>query len=154
MALTSLADLSKQIIYTLAVASLLALSSCGKKESPQVADAKSQSAREQKGLEYRLAKTAVELLYAHVDYILELGADQSLTPENLAEKLVASMNSANTPGTGDRASSGPKFTYVANQVTGPWQVVLRVEGQILRASAYGSDSTVPLEQRGFEISRH
>lgn len=147
------ADLSKQIILALVAALLLALPACGKNESPQVAGAKSQAAREQGGLEHRMATMAIELLRAHVDYIFELGADKSLTSGNLAEKLAASMNSASTPGAGDSVSLGPKFTYVANQGTGPWQVVLKVEGQVLRVTAYGSDTAVPLEQRDFEIGR-
>ena len=141
----------KHLFVALVAASIV--TGCGKKEQPQATAEKEQAAREQKGLEYRMAKQAVELLYDHADFLTDLGGNPSLTPENLAEKLAESMNSAGTAIGADLKTQGPKFTYVAHQVTGPWQVVFKVEDQTLRATAYGSDQRMPLEQRGFELSR-
>lgn len=147
----------KWMMAVLAIISLLVFSACGKSETPQVQEAKRQVAPMQPELERRMAFMAVESVVANLDSMLDLGGYQSLAGENGADKLVAMMNSAQAPDPGDPKYPnpkvpGPRFTYVANEASGPWQVVLKFEKEALRVTAYGSGGQ-PLEQRTVLLDR-
>lgn len=132
---------------------LLALSACGKGDAPQAGEARKQVDQIQYDLERRMAVMAVEVVSANIESALDLGAVQAMSDGELTDKFVAMMNSAQAPDPGDPKALAPKFTYVANRASGPWQVVLRLEGETLSVLAYGSNASQPLEQRQVTISR-
>ena len=137
----------------LVMAVLLALSACGKGDAPQPGMARKQVDQVQYDLERRMAVMAVEVVAASIESVLDLGAVQAMPDGDLTDKFVAMMNSAQAPDPGEPKTLAPKFTYVANRVSGPWQVVLRLEGETLSVLAYGSNVSQPLEQRTVPISR-
>lgn len=73
--------------------------------------------------------------------------------QKVAEKLVPSLNS-DAPEAGYPASPGRQFTYVHDKATGPWQVVIKVDGDYLLVSGYGEDLTNSLATKSIKVSRY
>jgi hypothetical protein len=96
-------------------------------------------------LELSMATMAVEFTLASFDSVQ---SGKSWTREEIPKEFASYMNSTQTQ------SSGRKFTYVADQATGPWQVVLKVEGTALQVIAYGSNTGQVLEQQSIPISQN
>lgn len=100
----------------------------------------------------------LELLSALMDSIQGGGGYQEWTPEKAADKLVEIAGSASAPVPeegGAQQTSKPRFTYVRNQVTGPWQIVIKVDDDQkgLVAAAYGMDTATPLATKAIPVSR-
>lgn len=95
--------------------------------------------------ERQQAVIAVEVVRLNYGRIYGARGFGSVAAPTVAEQLVRMMNSA----------EGPKrtFTYVADHVTGPWQVVIKAEGDTLHVAAYGSTVSQPLEQISFGTRR-
>lgn len=144
----------KWLMLALLVVVLVVATACGKSGTPPAGEAQRQSGQSYADLERRMAILAVEALVANIDSMLDLGAFQPQAGEHASEKIVAMMNSAQAPEPGDPKLPGPRFTYVADQGSGPWQVVLRIEGESMRVTAYGSSAGQALEQRTIPLGRH
>lgn len=130
------------------------LPACGKKDPPQAPPAKAQAVPANAAAERNKAFLAVESVRANLGALQDGGGYQSWTAETAAAKLVTLMNAAQAPGPDMPQASGQGFTYVADKVTAPWQVVIRADGKSLVVAAYGSNIDQALEERTFEVSRY
>lgn len=102
------------------------------------------------------ALLAVTMVEANLGAMQDGGGYQEWTPEKAAEKLVATMNAAETPEAGEPQSHNGQFTYVRDEVTGPWQVVIAVSDEQtgIVVSAYGADVATPLVSKTIAVSRY
>jgi hypothetical protein len=144
---------AKATALAVAVSCLPVLTACGPSELPEIAQARQEFERRKPDLERRQAIMAVEGVTANLDFIQGVGY-QTWTAQRAAERLVALMNSAQVPMPGEPKVPGRKFTYVSDTVTGPWQVVIKAEGDALMVAAYGSNTAQPVEQRTIAVRRH
>ena len=100
---------------------------------------------------------AIMMVESNLGSMQDGGGYQSWTAEKAAAQLVPLMNAAQAPGPDEPEEYkrlAPRFTYVADRATGPWQVVIRVEGSNLKVEAYGSDTSKPIEQKLIPVSRY
>lgn len=137
------------LIVSVAVSGLV-LQGCGK-SSPPAGAKQPQSEQIKPDLSQRQAVMAVESAVANIDAMVNGGGYQSWTAEQVVEKTVPLMNSAQSAATGEAAGAAPSFTYVAGQVSEPWQVVIRAEGNAVHVEAYGSSTGEPLEKRTVSV---
>jgi len=84
------------------------------------------------------------------------GGYQRWTPQKAVDKLVPLMNSATAPGPGDSRLPGSagNITYVKDEVTGPWQIVLIAleKEQKIRVEGYAYDTSVPVYTKEIHVS--
>jgi hypothetical protein len=130
-----------------AVSCLPILAGCGFSELPEIAQARQEFEERKSDRERREAAIAVEIATASIGFVRG-GGYQAVTAQSTAERLVALMNSPQAP------APGRRFTYGAGDVTGPWQVVVRAEGDTLTIAAYGKNTARPVEQRTIAVGRY
>ena len=145
---------NKIIPPMLIVASLLSLQNCSRRQPPEVAQAPNQTAQLKPDLEHRQALLAVESVAANLDALQGGAGYQSWTAEKAAEQLIILLNSAQIPNPDSPKTLGPTFVYVANQVSAPWQGVIKVDGDALQVEAYGSNTLEPVEKRRIPVNRY
>jgi hypothetical protein len=94
-------------------------------------------------LERRQAVVAVEVVRLNFEQFYG-GRGHGPAP-TIAAQLVQMMNAAE--------GSKRTFTYVADTVTGPWQVVIKADGDALHVAAYGSQTAQPVERITLAVRR-
>jgi hypothetical protein len=133
----------KAATVSVAVSCLTVLTACGNSE--QIAQARRELEASKAHLERHQAVMAVEMVTANYGMI-RAGGYQSWTAEKAAAQLLSVMRSTKAP--------GHAFTYVRDTVTGPWQVVLKTDGDDLKVAAYGSSTAQPVEERTITVRRY
>ena len=137
---------TKATTMAVAVSCLTVLTACGSGDRPDIAQARQEFDRSKADLERHHAVMAVEFVTANYGLIRDGGGYQSWTAQKAAAQLLPMMKSSQAP--------GQKFTYVSDAVTGPWQVVIRAEGDALKVAAYGSSTAQPVEERTITVRRY
>lgn len=138
------------LLAVLVAASALTLPGCGK-SAPEAGVTPQQSKQIKPQLEEREAMMAVEFAVANIDALQNSGGYQNWTAEKVVEKVVPLMNSAQAPAPGVAAGAMARFVHVAERASGPWQVVIRAEGDTVHVEAYGSSTDRPLETRSIRV---
>lgn len=102
------------------------------------------------------AQIALEMVEADLGAMQDGGGYQEWTAEKAIEQLVPLLNAAQAPEPGEPPIPGPRFTYVKDAATGPWQVVIKLdEAQTgIAAAAYGTDTATPLATKAIAVSRY